>query len=75
MGISSVKNLKVISEDGVSIISMSAKDFNQIQLLTKQGLGEGEYPNEINSILNKYHPITVDGTISTEGDGWGWWDN
>ena len=75
MGLSSVKHMRVISEDGDRIITISAKDFNQLKSLMIQGEEDGEYPKEVNTILDKYHPMEFDGTISTEGDGWGWIDN
>ena len=72
MGLSSVKHMRVISEDGDRIITISAKDFNQLKSLMIQGEEDGEYPKEVNTILDKYKPMEFDGTISTEGDGWGW---
>lgn len=75
MSLSSVKVIKVMSEEDVKLYHMSQRDFNQIKLLMKEGEVIGEYPEEINNILKKYTPIEIDGVISTEGDGWGWWDN
>lgn len=74
MSFSTIKTLKVVSENGVQLYNMTEKDFNRIQLLMLQGVKKDEYPIEINTILAKYQPIEVNGTISTEGDGWGWWD-
>jgi len=61
------------TEDGQFVVQMSRVDIIKTKTLLKAGDAEGEWPDEVNKIINRSKKIKVVGTINTSGDGWGWY--
>lgn len=67
--------ITIDSECDTYTIEVSAADLKKIKKLMAKATDEGEWPDAVNDILDKYEPIETAGTLNTMGDGWGWYDN
>lgn len=65
------------SEGGQQLVKMTKAQANKIKKLIEaaqdEDTGSGEWPDEVNDILDECEFISV-ATLNTMGDGWGWYD-
>lgn len=63
----------VESEGGTEIVKLTAANLKKIKRLMEVAQEEGEWPDEVNDILDEGEIVQVAGTLNTMGDGWGWY--
>jgi hypothetical protein len=62
-------------EGGSEVLEMSKKDADKAKkLLVEAQLQTGEFPDEVNKILDRATKTAICGSIATYGDGWGWYE-
>lgn len=64
--------IMVVSEDSTSVLLIAKDKAQRIKSLLKAQQDGGEWPDKVNALLDEGTEISVLGTISTMGDGWGW---
>lgn len=67
--------LRIESECGTEILSIDKEHADRIKLLLEGALKDGEWPDEVNDLLELGHTVPMHGTVNTMGDGWGWIDD
>jgi hypothetical protein len=72
-----IVNVAVDTEGGEFIIQVTRAQADRLHTLLEDYQGTGDWPDEVNDIINGAPRIKIEtvGTISTYGDGGGWYDN
>lgn len=65
--------IQVESEGGTEILSIEEADAVRIRQLL-QDAEIGEWPDEVNELLDKGRSLSLYGVVNTMGDGWGWYE-
>lgn len=66
------------SEEGTQTVRMTIADAKLAKkLLNAQSRKNdgGEWPDEVNAIIDRSEIVPIYGTINSMGDGWGWYTN
>ena len=61
-------------EGGSEMLEMSKEDADKAKKLLVEGEKIGEFPDEVNKILDRATKTAICGSIATCGDGWGWYE-
>lgn len=71
-----MKNTQLVqidSEGGVYTVELARDDVKKARQLLNKAQKSGEWPDEVNDILDRAKKVKLAGIISTHGDGWGWY--
>lgn len=66
-------HVQVDTEGGSFVVAMRQQDADRAQQLLKAARHTGEWPDEVNKLINRSKKIKTVGIINTMGDGWGWY--
>lgn len=61
------------SDSGYELYNMDHDDALECKRLFKKSQKVGEWPDEVNEILDRSERVRPFGIINTCGDGWGWY--
>lgn len=71
--ISNAVFVQVASEDETYVVVMSKEDAERAKQLLQKSMRNGEWNDEVNTILDRSKRLSTIGTINTMGDGFGWY--
>lgn len=65
--------VQIESEEGSYVVEMSKEDAATAKKLLTKAMRSDEWPDEVNTIIDRSKKLRLAGTINTMGDGWGWY--